>query len=54
MKIELKTDAKSFKHRPYRLNPKVKEKFKTEINRMLATGLIFPTDEDEWIIHIFI
>jgi hypothetical protein len=54
MKIELKHDAKPVKHRPYRLNPRVKEKVKKEIDKMLAVGLIFPVDEAEWISPIVI
>jgi hypothetical protein len=36
MKIELKPDSKPMKHRPYHLNPKVKEKVKKEVDKMLA------------------
>jgi hypothetical protein len=54
MRIELKPDVKPVKHRPYRLNPRVKEKVKKEIDRMLAAGLIFPVDEAEWINPIVI
>jgi hypothetical protein len=54
MKIELKPDAKPVKHRPYHLNPRVKEKVKKEIDRMLAAGLIFPVDEAKWISPIVI
>jgi hypothetical protein len=41
MKIMLKPYAKPVKHRPYRLNPRVKEKVKKEIDKMLEAGLIF-------------
>lgn len=54
MKITLNPDAKPIKHRPYRLNPRVKEKVKKEIDNMLASGLIFPIDEAEWINPIVI
>jgi hypothetical protein len=54
MRIELKPDLKPVKHQPYRLNPRVKEKFKKEIDRMIAAGLIFPVDEVEWINPIVI
>jgi hypothetical protein len=37
MKIDLKPDSKPVKHKPYRLNPKVKEKVKREIDKMLTT-----------------
>jgi hypothetical protein len=54
MKIKLNPGSKLIKHMSYQLNPRVKEKVKKEIDRMLATGLIFPVDEDEWIIFIVI
>jgi len=40
MKIVLKLDAKVVKHQPYRLNPRVKQKVKKEIEKMLVLGLI--------------
>ena len=40
MKITLKPDAKPFKQRPYRLNPKYKEKVRLELDKMLAIGII--------------
>jgi hypothetical protein len=42
------------KHRPYCLNPRIKEKVKKEVDKMLAAGLIFPIEEAEWIIPIVI
>jgi hypothetical protein len=54
MKIELKPDSKPMKHRPYHLNPKVKEKVKREIDKMLTAGLIFPIEEEEWVSPIVI
>jgi hypothetical protein len=39
MRIPLKLDAKLVKQRPYRLNPRYKEKFKEEIDRMLKAGV---------------
>jgi hypothetical protein len=54
MKIELKPDSKLVKHRPYCLNPKIKEKVKKEVDKMLVVGLIFPIKEVEWIIPIVI
>jgi len=54
MKIELNHDTNPFKQRPYRLNPRLKEKVNKEIDRMLVVGLIFPMDEDEWISPIII
>jgi hypothetical protein len=41
IRIELKPDANTIKIRPYQLNPRVKEKVKEEIDKMLATRLIF-------------
>jgi hypothetical protein len=35
MKIPLKLDAKPVKQRPYRLNPKYKEKMNIELDKML-------------------
>jgi hypothetical protein len=35
MRIPLKLDASPVKHRPYRLNPKYKEKVKIELDIML-------------------
>jgi hypothetical protein len=52
--IDLKPEAKPFKHRSNRLNPQVKEKVKKEIDQMLAAELIFPVDEAKWIIPIVI
>ena len=54
MKIELKPGSKPIRHRPYRLNPRVKEKVKREIDKMLEARLIFPVEEEEWVIPIVI
>ena len=40
IKIPLKADAKPVKQRPYRLNPKYKEKVRMELDKMLAVGII--------------
>jgi len=45
MKIKLKLDSKPMNHRPYHLNPKVKYKFKKEVYKILAAGLIFHVEE---------
>ena len=45
MRITLKEDARPVNQRPYRLNPRYKEKVKDEINKMLATGIIEPVEE---------
>jgi len=49
MKIDIKPDSKLVKHRPYHLNPRVKEKVKKAIDRMVAAGMIFPFDKVEGI-----
>jgi hypothetical protein len=49
MRIPLKPDARLVKHRPYKLNPKYKEKVKIELDRMLEAGIIEPVEESEWI-----
>jgi hypothetical protein len=36
MKIELKPGSRYVKHRPYCLNPRIKEKVKKEVEKMLA------------------
>jgi hypothetical protein len=54
MKIKLKPDSKPMKHIPYHLNPKVKEKVKREIDKMLTAGLIFLVEEAEWVSPIVI
>jgi hypothetical protein len=50
MRIPLKPNARPVKQRPYRLNPKYKEKVKIELDRMMEEGIIEPVDESEWII----
>jgi hypothetical protein len=49
MKILLKPNARSVKKRPYRLNPKYKQKVKIELDRMLEEGIEEPVEESEWI-----
>jgi hypothetical protein len=49
MKIPLRLDARPIKHRPYRMNPKYKQKFRIELDRMLEEGVIEPVEESEWI-----
>ena len=49
IKIPLKPDAKPVKQRPYRLNPKYKEKVRMELDKMLAAGIIEPVEESEWV-----
>ena len=54
MKIVLRPDSRMVKHRPYRLNPRVKEKIKKEIDKMLEARIIFLVDEAKWISPIVI
>lgn len=49
MLIPLKADAKPCKQRPYRMNPRYKEKVQAEINRMLEADIIEPVEESEWV-----
>ena len=49
MRIQLKEGAKLVKHRPYRLNPRYKERVKKELDKMFATGIIEPVEESEWV-----
>jgi hypothetical protein len=49
MRIPFKLYAKPVKKRPYRLNPKYKEKVKIELNQMLEAGIIESVEESEWI-----
>ena len=48
-KIPLKLDAKPIKQRPYRLNPKYKQKVGMELDKMLAAGIIELVEESEWV-----
>ena len=48
MKIYLLPEAISVKKRLYKLAHKYKEIVKTEIDNMLATGIIYPVDQSEW------
>ena len=54
MKIPLRPDAKLVKQRPYRLNPRYKEKVKDELDRMLEVGIIDPVEESKWITSIVV
>ena len=49
MRIPLKEGAKPVKQRPYRLNPKYKEKVWKELDKMLTAGIIEPVEESEWV-----
>lgn len=37
------------RQRPYRLNPRYKEKVQLEIQKMLDVGIIEPMEESKWI-----
>jgi hypothetical protein len=54
MKIELKLGSKPVRHKPYHLNPRVKEKVKKEIDKMLEERIIFAVEEEEWVSPIVI
>ena len=54
MKIPLRPDAKPITKKPYRLNPRYKEKVKAELDRMLDTGIIETLEESKWISPIII
>jgi len=49
MRIRLKPDVKTVKQRPYRLNPKYKERVCLEFHKMLAAGIIEPAEESDWV-----
>lgn len=49
MRIPLKPDVDPVKKRPYRLNPKYKEKVKEELDKMLIKGIIEPIEESECV-----
>lgn len=54
MKIALKPHAKPINKRPYRLNPRVKQTVKAEIEKIFTTSLIFPVEQSDWISPIVI
>lgn len=54
MEIVLESDVRLLKHQSCRLNPGVKEKVNKEIEKMLATDLIFLVDEVEWVSPVVI
>jgi len=47
MRIPLKPDERPVKKRPYRLNPKYKEKVNIELDRMMEARIIEPVKESE-------
>jgi len=54
MKIAWKSNVKPIKHQPYILNPRVKEKVKKEIDKMLSARVIFLVDDADWISPIVV
>ena len=54
IKIPLRPNVKPSKQRPYRLNPRYKEKVKVELDRMLDAGIIERVEESEWTSPIVI
>lgn len=48
MKINMELDVKLVKQRPYRLNPKYKEKVCGEMDKMLIVWIIKPIKESYW------
>lgn len=49
MKITLNLDREPIKQRPYRHNPKCKEKDCFELDKMLEVGIIKPMEESNWV-----
>lgn len=49
MKIPLKPNVKPIKQRPYRMNPKYKEKMKEELDKMIEAGIIESIKECKWV-----
>ena len=45
----MKPDAKLIKQRPYRLNPKYKEKVRQALDKMMEAGIIEPVEESNWV-----
>jgi hypothetical protein len=54
MRISLKPDERLVKQRPYRLDPKYKEKVKIDLNIMIEAWIIEPVEESEWIIPMVV
>ena len=48
IKINLLPNAKPVRKRPYKLAHKYKDIVKTEIESMLAAGIIYPVDQSKW------
>ena len=49
MKIPIKPDVKLIKQKAYRLNLKYMKKVKIDLDKMIATRIIEPVEELEWV-----
>ena len=49
MRIPLKEGVKPVRQRPYKLNPRYKEKVRQELDTMMAAGIIEVVEESEWV-----
>ena len=49
MRIPLKEGVKPVIQRPYRLNPRYKEKVRQELDKMIAAGIIEAVEESKWV-----
>jgi hypothetical protein len=49
MRIPLNPYARPVKQRPYRMNPKYKERVNIKLDRLLEAGFIEPVEESQWI-----
>ena len=54
MHITLKPYVCPIKQQPYRLNPKYKQKFREEIDKMIATGIIEQVEHSDWVIPMVV
>ena len=54
MKINIKPEAKLVKKRLYKFVHKYNEIVKKEIDNMLAVGIIYPIDQQEWAIPMVV
>ena len=54
MKIELKSGLNLVRHIQYHINPRLQEKVKKEIDKMLEAGLVFAVEEAKWVSPIVI
>lgn len=52
--ITLEDDAKPIRQMQCRLNPAMKEVFKTKVLKLLNIGIIYPIGDSKWISPIYI